>query len=94
MKYAAESNLKKCQLELGGKSPVIVAKDADLETAVVIACIAIFTNNGEVCTAGSRTFVHESIHDEFVKKSVAFMKSFTVGDPMKSNVGPVLYLSL
>src|SRR5690606_32425543 len=57
---ASLGNLKKVTLELGGKSPVIVCDDADLETAIPGAAMAIFFNQGQVCTAGSRLYVHES----------------------------------
>eukprot|EP01080_Neovahlkampfia_damariscottae_P008163 gene8163-12623_t len=90
MKYSAESNLKKVQLELGGKSPVIIAEDADLDVAVFIACAAIFSNNGEICIAGSRTFVHENVYDEFIKKAIEFMTPWAVGDPLKSHLGPLV----
>jgi len=58
MKAAADSNLKRVQLELGGKSPVVVFEDANIAKAVTIANMALFSNNGQLCTAGSRTFVH------------------------------------
>ncbi|XP_052793176.1 aldehyde dehydrogenase, mitochondrial-like [Mya arenaria] len=78
---AAESNLKPVTLELGGKSPVIVCKDADLDEVVELAHNAIFFNMGQVCTAGSRTFVHEDVYDEFVKRATARAKSRKVGSP-------------
>ncbi|WAR00285.1 AL1A1-like protein [Mya arenaria] len=67
--------------ELGGKSPVIVCKDADLDEVVELAHNAIFFNMGQVCTAGSRTFVHEDVYDEFVKRATARAKSRKVGSP-------------
>ena len=78
---AAKSNMKKVTLECGGKSPNIILEDADLDAAVENAHQALFFNNGQVCTAGSRCFVHESIYDKFVEASVARAKSKTVGDP-------------
>jgi betaine-aldehyde dehydrogenase len=68
---AATGNLKKISLELGGKSPCVVFEDADMEAAVDWALFAIFANQGQVCSAGSRLLLQESIHDEFVEKLVA-----------------------
>ncbi|KAI8499381.1 retinal dehydrogenase 2-like isoform X2 [Branchiostoma floridae x Branchiostoma belcheri] len=78
---AGKSNLKRVSLELGGKSPTIIFPDADLDFAVEEAHQALFFNMGQMCTAGSRTYVHEDIYDEFVRKSVERAKSRTVGDP-------------
>ncbi|KAI7978987.1 hypothetical protein LOK49_Contig576G00002, partial [Camellia lanceoleosa] len=68
---AAKSNLKPVTLELGGKSPVIVCEDADVDTAVELAHLALFFNQGQCCCAGSRTFVHERVYDEFIEKAKA-----------------------
>lgn len=81
MEGAAKSNLKRVTLELGGKSPNVIYKDADLDYAVEWSHQALFFNMGQCCTAGSRTYVHEDIYDEFVKKSVARAQAKTVGDP-------------
>lgn len=81
MEAAAQSNLKKCTLELGGKSAFIVAADADVDAAVDTAYFALFFNQGQVCTAASRLFVHEKVYDEFVEKSVAKARARKVGDP-------------
>ena len=62
-----KTNLKNATLELGGKNPMIVLNDADLDMAVEMAHQAIFFNQGQVCAAGSRLLVQEDIHDEFVK---------------------------
>lgn len=62
MEASAQTNLKKVTLELGGKSPVIVCPDADLDKAVNVAWNAIMYNMGQCCIAGSRLFVHESIY--------------------------------
>eukprot|EP00253_Pinus_taeda_P001363 PITA_01363 len=86
MEAAAKSNLKPVTLELGGKSPVIVMDDADVDNAVNIAHIAIFSNMGQVCLAGSRVFVQEGIYDEFLKKAVARAKQQVVGDPFQPGV--------
>ncbi|KAI8064170.1 aldehyde dehydrogenase domain-containing protein [Gongronella butleri] len=81
MKAAAESNLKKVTLELGGKSPTIVFADADLDKAVKWAHHGIYFNHGQCCCAGSRVYVQESIYDEFVAKFKALADSTRVGDP-------------
>lgn len=81
MKAAANSNLKKVTLELGGKSPNIVFEDADLEQAVAWAHLGIFYNMGQVCCAGSRIFVQESVYDKFVELFKARAKQTVVGDP-------------
>ena len=70
---AAES-LIPATLELGGKSPSIVFKDADIETAAQEHQIALFYNNGQCCVASSRIFVHESVYDEFIEESVKLTK--------------------
>ncbi len=90
MKAAAETNLKRVTLELGGKSPNIVFADADMEQAVEGSHQALFFNQGQCCCAGSRLFVEEKAYDEFVDKSVARAKSRTVGNPFdkKTEQGP------
>jgi len=70
MQAAANSNLKKVSLELGGKSPAIVFPDVDLDEAIEGTHMGLFFNAGQTCCAGTRTFVHESIYDEFVKRAV------------------------
>ena len=86
MAAAARSNLKPVTLELGGKSPMIVCEDADVDAAVELAHFALFFNMGQCCCAGSRTFVHESIYDEFVEKSKARALKRVVGDPFRTGV--------
>jgi aldehyde dehydrogenase (NAD+) len=81
MEAAAKSNLKRVSLELGGKSPNIVFADADIDAAVDGAYFGLFFNQGQCCCAGSRLFVEQSIHDEFVAKLVQRTKSQKVGDP-------------
>lgn len=78
---SGKSNLKRVTLELGGKSPNIIFPDADLDYAVEVSHQAVMANMGQVCCAGSRTYVHEDIYDEFVKRSVERAKRRTVGDP-------------
>ncbi|CAL9186299.1 aldehyde dehydrogenase family 2 member C4-like [Musa acuminata AAA Group] len=86
MEAAAKSNLKTVSLELGGKSPLIIFDDADVDMAVALARIAIFYNKGEICVAGSRVYVQEGIYDEFVRKAAQSAKSWVVGDPFDPNV--------
>ncbi|TPX35972.1 hypothetical protein SmJEL517_g01816 [Synchytrium microbalum] len=81
MAMAAASNLKKVSLELGGKSAHIVFKDANIDKAVFWACIGIYANQGQACSAGSRLFVHADIYDEFVEKLGKASQAWAVGDP-------------
>jgi aldehyde dehydrogenase (NAD+) len=81
MVAAAQSNLKRVSLELGGKSPNVVFADADLDAAVDGAYDGLFFNQGQCCCAGSRLFVQESIHQEFVRRLVAKARQQRVGDP-------------
>ncbi|KAL5544232.1 hypothetical protein UlMin_008016 [Ulmus minor] len=83
LELAAKSNLKPVTLELGGKSPFIVCEDADVDRAVELAHFALFFNQGQCCCSGSRTFVHESVYDEFIEKSRARALKRVVGDPFK-----------
>jgi acyl-CoA reductase-like NAD-dependent aldehyde dehydrogenase len=78
----AAGNLKSVSLELGGKSPNVVFADADIEKAVQGAIAGIFFNQGEVCCAGSRLFVEESIHDQFLDALTTHAESVKVGDPL------------
>ena len=83
MKYAADSNMKRVWLEAGGKSPNVVFADApNLDTAAREAAGGIFYNQGEVCSAGSRLIVEESIKDEFLEKVIAASRSMQPGDPL------------
>jgi acyl-CoA reductase-like NAD-dependent aldehyde dehydrogenase len=88
----AAGTLKRLSLELGGKSPNIVFADADMEAAVRGAMTGIFYNKGEVCAAGSRLFLDERIHDEFMSKLTDRVKGLKVGDPMDkaTRMGPVV----
>lgn len=81
MEAAAQSNLKRVTLELGGKSPNIVFADADLDQAVEGAHAALFFNQGQVCCAGSRLYVEAKCHDEFVERSVERARRRKLGDP-------------
>ena len=90
--YAAESNLKRVFLELGGKSPNVVFADApDLEKAAKVSASAIFRNSGQVCIAGSRLFVDASIHDDFVDTLCRATEAYKVGDPLElaTDIGAV-----
>jgi aldehyde dehydrogenase (NAD+) len=86
MSMAAESNLKKVSLELGGKSPLIVFSDADLPSAVAHAFKGVFWNNGQMCTACSRIYVEEKVHDEFVRLFKETADNWKVGNPFEEGV--------
>lgn len=79
---AASHNLKRVSLELGGKSPNIVFADSDIEQAVAGAMKGIFFNQGEVCCAGSRLFLEDSIYDAFLDRLVDKASKLRVGDPL------------
>lgn len=83
---SAKSNLKKVQLELGGKSAQIVCADADLQNAAVNSCAGIFNNHGQSCNAGTRILVQESIFDKFMELFIAEAKKIKVGDPFDPEV--------
>ncbi|KAM9330702.1 uncharacterized protein PAF06_017093 [Gastrophryne carolinensis] len=83
---AGKTNLKRVSLELGGKSPLIVFADADLDYAVELAHQGLFYHQGQVCIAASRLFVEESIYDEFVRRSVERAKKRNLGDTLKPGV--------
>jgi len=86
---AAKSNLKRVTLELGGKSPNIIFADSDLDYAIEMSHFALYFNQGQCCCAGSRTFVEESIYDEFVRRSVERAKKRSIGNPFdKVEQGP------
>ncbi|MBI5512785.1 MAG: aldehyde dehydrogenase family protein [Deltaproteobacteria bacterium] len=79
---SAETNLKKLSLELGGKSPMLVFPDADLDQAARWAQGGIFSNKGEVCSASSRLLCHASVKDALVAKLAEKARRMTVGDPL------------
>ena len=89
---ASAGNLKKITLELGGKSPNIIFPDADLKWAVRGALTAIYFNSGQICTAGSRLFVHQSIYDETVSQMAEAAAKMKVGDgaDAATEMGPVI----
>ncbi|KAH8251269.1 hypothetical protein KR032_004830, partial [Drosophila birchii] len=82
MKSCADSNLKKCSLELGGKSPLIIFADCDLDKAVKHGMSSVFFNKGENCIAAGRLFVEDRIHDEFVRRVLKDLRTMTIGDPL------------
>jgi len=88
---ASASNLKKVQLELGGKGPNILFEDANIPAAVGGSAFAIFHNQGQACIAGSRLIVHESIADEVLERFTALAKSIRLGDPLdpETEMGPL-----
>jgi len=89
---AAAGTIKKVSLELGGKSPNIVFADANVDAAVAGAFFGIYLNTGQVCQAGSRLPIHESIKDEFMEKLINFTKTVKMGDPLDpaTTMGPVV----
>ncbi|TCT03354.1 aldehyde dehydrogenase [Paralcaligenes ureilyticus] len=93
MEYSGQSNLKRIWLECGGKSPHIVFEDCpDLDKAAQAVAIGIFSNQGEVCIAGSRLYVQESIYDVFMNKVTACARRMHPGNPLdpKSNMGAMV----
>jgi betaine-aldehyde dehydrogenase len=91
MAHAAR-DLKKVTLELGGKSPIIVFDDANLENAINATLVANFFSSGQVCSNGTRVFVQDSIHDEFVARLGERTKAIRVGDPFdhRTQLGPLV----
>ena len=89
---AAADNIKKISLELGGKSPNIIFGDANLQGAVIGSLFGIYLNAGQVCQAGSRVFVEESVHDQFLNMFTNFVGGLKVGDPLDpmTRMGPVV----
>jgi gamma-glutamyl-gamma-aminobutyraldehyde dehydrogenase/4-guanidinobutyraldehyde dehydrogenase/NAD-dependent aldehyde dehydrogenase len=88
LRYAGESNMKRVSLECGGKSPNIIMADApDLDAAATAAAWGIFFNQGEVCNAGSRLIVEESVKDRVLEKIFAVGKKLAPGDPLDPKTG-------
>jgi len=92
LRAAAGSNLKKVTLELGGKGPSIVFADADLDNALFWTTTGFTANNGQVCAAGSRIYVHASIYDSFLLSFAEKLAHSSHGDPLSSETtkGPVI----
>lgn len=88
----AAKTIKKVALELGGKSPLVILDDYDMKKAAKIAVSKVFFNSGQVCTAGTRTLVPESKHDEFIEAVKEVLPKFPVGDPQDGNtfLGPLV----
>ncbi len=89
---AAAGNLKKISLELGGKSPNVVFQDADLKAAIPGSSNAVFFNQGQCCTAGSRLFVHKTIFDQVIEGVAQAAKKFRIGPGIESStkMGPLV----
>ncbi|KEZ41831.1 Aldehyde dehydrogenase [Scedosporium apiospermum] len=86
MKAAADSNLKKVTLELGGKSPNIIFDDADIEHAIEWVNFGIYYNHGQCCCAGTRIFVQEGVYDKFLAAFKARAERTTVGNPFDETI--------
>ena len=88
----AAATLKQVTMELGGKSPLVVFADADLDEAVSAAMMANFYSQGEICTNGTRVFVHASIEDDFLRRLEARTAKLRLGDPLdpETQVGPLI----
>jgi betaine-aldehyde dehydrogenase len=91
MKDAAEG-LKKVTMELGGKSPLILFEDANLNNAVSAAMLANFYSQGEICSNGTRVFVHSSIYNEFLAQLTERVTHIKIGDPLNpdTQMGPLI----
>jgi aldehyde dehydrogenase (NAD+) len=89
---AATAQLTRVQLEMGGKNPLLVAADADLEVAVEVAANGAFFQTGQRCTASSRLVVVDRVHDEFVERLLARMEELTIGPALDeaTMIGPVV----
>jgi acyl-CoA reductase-like NAD-dependent aldehyde dehydrogenase len=89
---ASVTNLKTVTLELGGKSPHIVFDDVDLDTAVANALFGLYTNTGQICSAGTRLLVQDSIYDAFVDKFAERSRQIRVGNPLDfaTRMGPLV----
>lgn len=90
--HVAAEKLITTSLELGGKSPVVVLPDADLEEAAKGIVYGIFSSTGQACIAGSRLFIHESIYEKLLNKIVEYAKNIRVGHPEKegNHIGPLI----
>jgi acyl-CoA reductase-like NAD-dependent aldehyde dehydrogenase len=88
----ASRTVKRLQMELGGKNPVIILDDADVNTAVGAMMMFQFANSGQICAAPGRFFVHEKVYDEFLEKVTAAARKIVVGDPNdeKTQMGPLV----
>lgn len=82
---ASSSTIKSVTLELGGKSPLIIFEDADLENAVKATMVGNYLSQGQVCSNCTRVFVQKGVHDTFLEKLITETKKLTVGDPFEEN---------
>jgi aldehyde dehydrogenase (NAD+) len=89
---ASAGNLKRVSLELGGKSPVIVCADADLDKAAPVAAMAAFANSGQICIAGSRLFIERSVHEEMLERLAVIARNMRIGDGAdpQTEIGPLV----
>lgn len=89
---AAAGNLKRVSLELGGKSPVFVFADADLEAAIPQVAEAVFLNSGQACTAGSRLYIHEDVYDRVIEGVARYSEGLKLGHGLDAatNLGPII----
>jgi phenylacetaldehyde dehydrogenase len=89
---AAAGNLKRVSLELGGKSPVFVFPDADLERVIPGVAESVFLNSGQACTAGSRLYIHEDVYDKVVQGVAAYAEGLKLGHGLdaSTNLGPLI----
>jgi 5-carboxymethyl-2-hydroxymuconic-semialdehyde dehydrogenase len=89
----ASATLKRLSMELGGKAPVIVFPDADLDRALDAAVFGVYSLNGERCTAGSRLLIHRAIYDQFSERLTERVRRIRVGDPFdpRTEVGPLIH---
>jgi acyl-CoA reductase-like NAD-dependent aldehyde dehydrogenase len=88
----AASDLKRVTLELGGKSPLVICADADLDRAAQMAASVMWGNSGQVCVAGSRLFIERPIFDDMVERIAAIVRAITPGDPTEPGtmMGPLV----
>lgn len=88
----AADTVKSCTMELGGKTPVLVFEDCDLDRAVESITFSAFRNTGQVCTAASRLYLHQSIAQEFIGRMVQRAQAYRTGDPFcpQTDFGPVV----
>jgi aldehyde dehydrogenase (NAD+) len=89
---ASAGNLKRLSLELGGKAPDVVFADADLSKAIPGASMAVFSNSGQICCAGTRVFVERPVYDEFVDGMASFAQGLPVGNSLDpdTRIGPLV----
>ena len=89
---ASAGNMKKVTLELGGQSPNLVFPDADLDQAFAMAVMTLCRNSGQICSAGTRLFVHQSLHDEATERVARIAATYKVGSPFDADtqLGPLI----